>query len=88
MVVRYAMIGSGKFCIVIAPTNCHWDPAPPAPEVGDPITSPKVAAKPVDAMVERLTKAKKTVVLSGLHALHKEGFLNWRDAYLQRLAHN
>ena len=28
---RIAMSGSGKICTLVAPTNCHWDPAPGAP---------------------------------------------------------
>jgi len=27
LAARYARIGAGKICTVIAPTNCHWDPA-------------------------------------------------------------
>ena len=73
MAARYALIGSGKICTVIAPTNCHWDPAPGPPAVGEAITAPKVSTDTVAATAERLTNGKKTAILLGSHALLEEG---------------
>lgn len=71
--VRYAMIGSGKVCTLIAPTNCHWDAAPAPPTGEEPIATPKVPAETIAATAQRLKNGKKTVVLLGSHALHDEG---------------
>ena len=70
---RYAMTGSGKICTLIAPTNCHWDPAPGAPVIGAPIATPRVAPDTVAATVELLSNGRKTGLLLGAHALHSEG---------------
>lgn len=73
LAVRYSTIGSGKICTLIAPTNCHWDPAPNPPLIQEPIATPTVAPETVDATVQRLTNGKKTAVLLGSHALLEEG---------------
>ncbi len=70
---RYAMTGSGKICTLIAPTNCHWDPAPGAPVMEAPIATPRVSPDTVEAAVELLSNGRKTGLLLGAHALRNEG---------------
>lgn len=70
---RYAMSGSGKICTLIAPTNCHWDPAPAAPVIDAPIATPRVSADTIDATCELLANGRKTGLLLGAHALRSEG---------------
>ena len=43
MAVRYAQIGSGKICTIIAPTNCHWDSSAGTLVAETPISTPRVS---------------------------------------------
>jgi acetolactate synthase-1/2/3 large subunit len=43
LATRYSRIGAGKICTVIAPTNCHWDPAVAPPSPAGPMETPKVS---------------------------------------------
>ena len=70
---RYAMTGSGKICTLIAPTNCHWDPAPGAPVIDAPIVTPRVSPDTVEEAVKLLSNGRKTGILLGAHALRLEG---------------
>ena len=69
---RIAMSGSGKICTLVAPTNCHWDPAPGAPIVDAAISTPRISAEVVKAAAERLTGGRKTGLLLGAHALRND----------------
>jgi acetolactate synthase-1/2/3 large subunit len=69
---RIAMSGSGRICTLVAPTNCHWDPAPGAPVVAAAIATPRVSAEVVKAAAERLANGRKTGLLLGAHALRND----------------
>jgi acetolactate synthase-1/2/3 large subunit len=71
--VRQAMSGSGRISTLIAPTNCHWDPAPDAPVVTDPLPTPRVSQGDIATTVELLGNGRKTALLLGAHALREEG---------------
>ncbi len=71
--VRCARFGSGRISTLIAPTNCHWDPAPDAPLADSPIPALRVSPEAVAATAQRLTNGRKTGLLLGCGALHEEG---------------
>ena len=73
MAVRYAQIGSGKICTVIAPTDCHWDPASATPESVGTMSPIRVSPDTVAEAVSRLHEDKKTAILLGGHALRGAG---------------
>jgi acetolactate synthase-1/2/3 large subunit len=70
---RYARLGAGKICTVVAPTNCHWEPAVAPPVPCAPIQTPKVSPQSIQDVVVLLTNGKKTGILLGSHTLHGEG---------------
>jgi Thiamine pyrophosphate enzyme, N-terminal TPP binding domain len=43
MVARYSRIGAGKICTVVAPTDCHWNPAVAPPVPAAPMETPRVS---------------------------------------------
>lgn len=69
---RIAMSGSGKICTLVAPTDCHWDPAPGAPVIEGAISTPRVSADTVEEATKRLTSGRKTGILLGGHTLSEE----------------
>ena len=71
--IRQAMSGSGRVSTLIAPTNCHWDPAPDAPVDVTPIATPRVAPATIEAVAELLANGRKTGLMLGNHALRNEG---------------
>jgi acetolactate synthase-1/2/3 large subunit len=71
--VRQAMAGSGRISTLIAPTNCHWDPAPDAPSPGEPIPAPRVSPETIEATAALLSNGRKTGLLLGSRALCEEG---------------
>ena len=73
LAARYARIGAGKICTVIAPTNCHWDPAVAPPEPAGPMETPKVSPQTIQDVVALLTNGKKTAIVLGSHALYGDG---------------
>ena len=73
LAARYSRIGAGKICTVIAPTNCHWDPAVAPPEPSGPMETPKASAQTIQDVVALLTNGKKTALLLGSHALYGDG---------------
>ena len=73
MAARYSRIGAGKICTVVAPTNCHWDPAVAPPVPAAPLETPKVSPQTIQEVVALLTNGKKTAVLLGSHALYGDG---------------
>lgn len=73
MAARYAMIGSGKICTVVAPTNCHWDPSAGTPVAEMPISTPRVSPETIQATVAHLSNGQKTGLMLGAHALRHEG---------------
>ena len=68
-----ARMGAGRICTLVAPTNCHWDPAPHAPVIGAPIPTPRVAEQTIAAVAQLLGNGKKTALLLGAQALRNEG---------------
>ena len=70
---RYAMTGSGRISTLIAPTNCHWDPAPEAPVMAAAMPTPRVAPTTVAATAALLANGRRTGLLLGAHALRNEG---------------
>jgi acetolactate synthase I/II/III large subunit len=73
MATRYSRIGAGKICTVIAPTNCHWDPAVAPPVPADPIETPKVSSETIQTVVDLLTNGKKTAIVLGNHSMYGDG---------------
>ena len=73
LAARYSRIGSGKICTVIAPTNCHWDPAVAPPVAAPPMETPKVSPQTIQEVVALLTNGKKTGIVLGSHALYGDG---------------
>ena len=73
MAARYSRIGAGKICTVVAPTNCHWDPAVAPPVPAAPMETPKVSLQTIQEVVALLTNGKKTAVALGSHALYGDG---------------
>lgn len=71
--VRQAMTGCGRISTLIAPTDCHWDPAPDAPQTVEPIASPRLSAHTIEATAKLLNNGRKTGILLGTHALREEG---------------
>jgi acetolactate synthase I/II/III large subunit len=47
LAARYARIGAGKICTVVAPTNCHWDPAVVPPVPAAPMETSKVSPQTI-----------------------------------------
>jgi acetolactate synthase-1/2/3 large subunit len=71
LAVRHAQ--GGKVCTVVAPTNCHWDPAVAPPVPLAPLQRPRTAPEAVEAIAALLTNGKRTALLLGGRALHGEG---------------
>lgn len=69
---RLAQSGAGKICTLIAPTDCHWDPAPETPLVAGPIPGLRVAPGTIKATAARLGNGRKTGLLLGSHALRED----------------
>ncbi len=67
---RYSRIGAGKICTVIAPTDCHWDPAAAPPLPAEAISTPKAAPETIADAAALLTNGKKTAIVLGSRALH------------------
>jgi acetolactate synthase-1/2/3 large subunit len=70
---QVAQMGSGRIATLVAPTNCHWDPAPHAPAIRAPIPTPGVAPETVAEIAQLLSNGKKTAILLGAQALRNEG---------------
>jgi acetolactate synthase-1/2/3 large subunit len=70
LAARYSRIGAGKICTVIAPTNCHWDPAVAPPVPAAPMETPRVSPQTIQEVVTLLTNGKKTAIALGSHALY------------------
>ena len=73
LAARYSRIGSGKICTVVAPTNCHWDPAVAPPTRATPMETPKVSPETIQEVMALLTNGKKTAIALGSHALFGDG---------------
>ena len=73
LAARYSQIGAGKICSVIAPTNCHWDPAVAPPVPSEPMQTPKTSPETIRAITALLTNGRKTGLVLGSHALYGEG---------------
>lgn len=73
LAARYSRIGAGKICTVVAPTNCHWDPAVAPPVPAAAMETPKVSPETIQEILALLTNGKKTAIALGSHALHSEG---------------
>ncbi len=66
---RYARVGSGKICTIIAPTDCHWGPAVAPPERCGPIENPTVPEQTIKEVAAVISNGKKTGILLGSHLL-------------------
>ena len=64
---------SGKICTVVAPTNCHWEPAVAPPMPLQPIPTPTTSPAAVKEIAALLTNGKRTALLLGNRALYGEG---------------
>ena len=73
MAARYSRMGAGKICTVVAPTNCHWDPAVAPPVPAAPMETPRVSPQTIQEVMALLTNGKKTAILLGSHALFGDG---------------
>ena len=70
--VRNAQIGSGRISTLIAPTNCHWDPAPAPPVVDQLRVASRIAGDTIAATAKCLDSGRKTGLLLGGHALRED----------------
>lgn len=73
LATQYARLGAGKICTVIAPTDCHWDPAMAPPIVVRPMESPKISEQVISEIAALLSNGKKTGIVLGSYLLHGEG---------------
>jgi acetolactate synthase-1/2/3 large subunit len=73
LAARYSRIGAGKICTVVAPSNCHWDPAVAPAAPAGPMETPKVSPETIQEIVALLTNGKKTAIVLGSHALYGDG---------------
>jgi len=73
LAARYSRIGSGKICTVVAPTNCHWDPAVAPPVPAEPMSTPKTSPETIQEVTALLTNGKKTAIVLGSHTLYGDG---------------
>jgi acetolactate synthase-1/2/3 large subunit len=73
LAARYARIGSGKICTVIAPTDCHWGRAVAPPKPAHVMETPKVSPQTIQDVAGLLTNGRKTALLLGSHALYGDG---------------
>ena len=73
LAARYSRIGAGKICTVVAPTNCHWDPAVAPPVPAPPMETPKVSPQTIQEVAALLSNGKRTAILLGNHALYGAG---------------
>jgi len=71
--VRVARMGAGRIATLVAPTNCHWDPAPHAPVIDGPIPTPRVSPDTVAEVAALLANGRKTAILLGAQALRNDG---------------
>jgi len=64
---------SGSICTVVAPTDCHWEPAaaPPAPLA--PLSLPRASNDAVAEVAALLKNGERSALLLGKEALHGEG---------------
>ncbi len=74
--VRTAMMGAGRIATLVAPTNCHWDPAPGAPDIDAPISNPRASAEMIEAARAMLGNGRKTGLLLGTSALSEPSLQN------------
>ena len=58
---------------MIAPTNCHWDPAVAPPVPAGPMESLKVSPQTIQDAVGLLTNGKKTGIVLGSHSMYGDG---------------
>ncbi len=69
---RTSMMGSGRICTLVAPTNCHWDPAPGAPVMEEAVpANPRASAETIAAARGLLVNGRKTGLLLGAHGLRE-----------------
>ncbi|MDM0106554.1 acetolactate synthase large subunit [Variovorax sp. J22R24] len=73
LAARYSRIGAGKICTLIAPTNCHWDPAVAPPVVAGAMETPKVSPEAIQEVAALLANGKRTGIVLGSHAMYGEG---------------
>ncbi|MGE5204018.1 MAG: acetolactate synthase large subunit [Chlamydiota bacterium] len=73
LATRYSQLGAGKICTVVAPTNCHWEPAVAPPEPGGPMETPRVSPHTIDDVAALLANGKKTGLVLGSRMLYGEG---------------
>jgi acetolactate synthase-1/2/3 large subunit len=64
---------TGRVCTVVAPTDCHWDPAGAVPAPLPPVELPRVSREAVEEIAALLKNGKRTALLLGKDALHGEG---------------
>lgn len=67
--VSQAIRGGGRVATLIAPTNCHWDPASEAPVTSEPEAIPRAASSTLQHVASLLKNGKKTALLLGGAAL-------------------
>lgn len=73
MAARYSRIGAGKVCTVVAPTDCHWDPAVAPPVPAAALETPRVSPETIQELVSLLSNGRKTGLVLGSRALQVEG---------------
>jgi len=70
---RYSRMGAGKICTLVAPTDCHWDPAVAPPKCAEPIATPRIPEETIQEVAALLSNGRKTAILAGASAMHGDG---------------
>src|SRR5450830_669673 len=73
LATRYARMGAGKICTIVAPSNYSLDPAVAPPAPGEPMATLKAAPGTIQAVVALLTNSKRSGIVLGSHVLYGEG---------------
>lgn len=67
---HHSRLGAGKICTLVAPTDCHWDPAVAPPDCAAQPAAPRASAATIGEIAGLLANGKKTAILAGASALH------------------
>lgn len=70
--INNSMLGCGRISTLIAPTDCHWEEAPDAPQILQKFVTPRVSSDAIEKASELLNNGRRTGIMLGTHALHEK----------------
>ena len=70
---RYAQMGAGKICTLVAPSNYSSEPAVAPPARAEPITTLKSAPETIQEVAALLMNGKRSGIVLGSRVLYGEG---------------